>query len=454
MSTIIQRSFAGGELTPSLYARTDITKYQAGLRQLRNFYVPREGGAVNRPGSQFIAEVKDSTKEVRLIPFIFNTEQTYVLEFGDQYMRVHKEGLQLAEAAKVITGITNANPAVVSIAAHGYTTGEEVFISGVGGMTEVNSRNFKVGTTTAGTFELIEMDGVTGLDSTGFGTYTTGGTAEKIYEIATPYLEDDLDTLQFIQSADIVTLTHPSYAPRELARTGDTAWTLTTITFAPSIAAPTGGGVTGTGGPTVHQYLVTAIDANTGEESLAHEFSSPSLTPPTSNPHTITWTPVAGANEYNVYMRNESGGVAGFVGLAAGASFVNSDTNRNDVDTTKVPPTARNPFNAVNDYPATAAYHQQRLGFARTNNAPETVEFSQIGNFKNFSKRNPIQDDDAFNFSLAGRQVNEIKFMVDIGRLVILTSGGEWAILGGDGEVMTPTAVNNTPIMVRVTWLL
>jgi len=92
MTSIMQKSFSGGELSPPLYSRTDIAKYQTALRTCRNFYVMRHGGATSRPGTQFVGEVKDSTKAVRLIPFIFNTSQTYCLEFGDQYMRVIKNG--------------------------------------------------------------------------------------------------------------------------------------------------------------------------------------------------------------------------------------------------------------------------------------------------------------------------------------------------------------------------
>src|SRR5258706_5324659 len=92
MTAIPQRSFAGGELTPSLYARVDINKYNFGLRQLRNFMVMRHGGATNRPGTVFIGEVKDSSKTIRFIPFIFNSDQTYVLEFGDLYMRIFRQG--------------------------------------------------------------------------------------------------------------------------------------------------------------------------------------------------------------------------------------------------------------------------------------------------------------------------------------------------------------------------
>lgn len=89
--SIIQPSFASGELAPSLYARVDLAKYQTGLRLCRNFIVMPYGGIKNRPGTVFISPTKGNGI-ARLIPFEFNDEQTYVLEFGNLYMRVYRDG--------------------------------------------------------------------------------------------------------------------------------------------------------------------------------------------------------------------------------------------------------------------------------------------------------------------------------------------------------------------------
>ena len=70
---------------------------------------------------------------------------------------------------KTITGITKANPAVVTATSHGFSNGDEVDISGVVGMTQVNGNTYTVANKTANTFEL------SGIDSTGYSTYTSGG---------------------------------------------------------------------------------------------------------------------------------------------------------------------------------------------------------------------------------------------------------------------------------------
>jgi len=87
-----QPSFTAGELSPALWARVDLAKYAVGLKKARNVFIHPHGGVSNRAGLQFINEVKTSASRVRLIPFQFNTEQSYVLEFGDLYMRVYRDG--------------------------------------------------------------------------------------------------------------------------------------------------------------------------------------------------------------------------------------------------------------------------------------------------------------------------------------------------------------------------
>ena len=94
-TTLALTSFVSGELGPKLDGRTDFDKYNSGCKKLENFLVHPQGAATRRVGTQFISEVKDSTKKTRLIPFEFSTEQTYILEFGDQYIRFYKDKGQI-----------------------------------------------------------------------------------------------------------------------------------------------------------------------------------------------------------------------------------------------------------------------------------------------------------------------------------------------------------------------
>jgi hypothetical protein len=367
-SSLIQRSFAAGEIGPALYGRADQTKYQTGLRTCRNFKVMRHGGVTNRQGSEFIAEVKNSAARTYLIKFVFNDEQTYIIEVGNLYFRFYREGVQLESAGSP-------------------------------------------------------------------------------YEIATPYATADLATLKFVQSGDVVTITHPNYEQRELTRTGHTAWALNVIAFEPSIAAPAAPTVTiATPGPgtTTWRYAVTSVKAETYEESLASAVGSAVGDGATStNAHTITWGAVSGAAEYNVYRETSDGsGTYAYIGTSAGTSFANDGISP---DVSFTPPVARNPFSGAGNYPGTATYYQQRRVFGYSTNNPEGLWGTRSGMPKNMSRSSPLQEDDAVTFSIKGRTVNEVRHLVEVDELVVLTSGGEFIVEGDADGVLRA----NQPANIR-----
>lgn len=219
----LQPSFAAGELSPRLYGRTDFQKYATGAELIENFIVRPEGGVMRRHGTRFAGETKNHTKKSRLIPFVYSTVQAYMLEFGDTYVRFWKDNAPITSSTKVITAISQTNPAVVTAIGHGFSTSDRVVITTVAGMGQVNNREFSVGSTTANTFELV------GADATGYDAYTFGGKAEKIYELVTPYSEEKLADLYVCQSADTLYIAHPQHAPRTLTRSGHTSWTLTPV---------------------------------------------------------------------------------------------------------------------------------------------------------------------------------------------------------------------------------
>ncbi|MGZ3184410.1 MAG: hypothetical protein ACXU8N_18390 [Telluria sp.] len=91
----LARSFSSGELTPELFGRLDLAKFQSGLAACRNFIVLPHGPVSNRSGTEFVHEVKDSTKRTRLIPFTYSVGQTMVIEVGAGYFRFHTQGAVL-----------------------------------------------------------------------------------------------------------------------------------------------------------------------------------------------------------------------------------------------------------------------------------------------------------------------------------------------------------------------
>ena len=234
------RSFAGGELSPEMFGRIDDVKFQTGAAKLRNFIAMPQGPAENRPGTAFVRAVKNSAKRTRLIPFTYSTTQTMVLELGDGYIRFHTQGATLLVGAPALynPAITYAIGAMVSNAGLVYYATAPVPLA-------TNPPN-------AAYWYLIPT---------------------PAYEIPTPYAEADLFDLHYVQSADVLTIVHPNYAPRELRRLSATSWTLSTISFVSPIPAPAAPTVVAVRGIGVNIASITNANPAVLTVVAAHQFA-------------------------------------------------------------------------------------------------------------------------------------------------------------------------------------
>jgi hypothetical protein len=402
----MQRSFAMGEIAPTLYGGANQEQYQAGLALARNFVILRGGGAGERTGSQYVATVKDSSKQTYLYKFVFNDTDTFLLELGDLYMRFHRNGAPVVVAPAAWSALTT------------YVVGDLVVSGGV---------NYYC---VAGHINHVPPNATYWYALTG-----------NILEIPTPWVTADIPLLKFVQSQDTVTFTHHLYAPRQLQR-ASTGWALTTFGTGPWAAAPTNVVATrGAAGALNPVYVVTAAKANTYEET---DGSTPatcanSATPTAAAPNVITWDAVAGAAIYYVFVDTTGNGTFGFIGMTPNLTF-------NDVgftpDQSVQPPVGRVLFNSTGNYPNCSTYYQQRQVFAGSDNNPEQASASRTGAFKNFDISNPLQDDDAITFGAAGRQTNAIRHMIDIGTLAVMTRTGEFSVEGDTDGVLRPTSIN------------
>lgn len=428
MSTkALWRSFAGGEITPELFGRIELTKFQTGLRLCKNFITLPHGPAVRRPGTRLVLEAKDPTRPVRSIPFSASVEDTFVIEVGHQYMRFHTNGETVVEAPKTISSIVGST---VTATAHGYTTGDWVFIG---------PRPHVVTVTGADTF--------TTADTAGSPTVAVGTTASRIYTLTTTYAGADVFDIHYAQDNEVLTLTHPGYPARELKRVSATNWTLTDVSFAPTLAAPTGVGVV----PTIavssnlspQRYVVTAVAGDGVTESLQSSVvnTSNNLTL-AGNFNTISWSAVSGAARYNVY--KQRGGSFGYIGQTTGLSIVDDNVL---ADTTKVPPEAIITLNTgPNDYPAAVTYHEQRRWFAGTNARPQNIFATRSGTSSNLTSSVPSQADDALNFRVAAQQQNRVRHLVPLSDLMALTANADWRIFSDNEPAITPTSLTVKPM--------
>lgn len=449
MNTVVQRSFASGEVAPALYARCDQARYATGLRTMRNFLTKREGGAQNRPGTTYVARIKNTGFPARLIPFVISSNPaiSFILEFGDQYMRVHQLGQQVLVSSKNITGVTQANPAVVTAPAHGRSNGDEIAIFPGLGMDQLLGRNYIVANATTDTFTLKDLDG-NAINSTAFNAYVSGGTVAKVYEIATPYGWADLSGIKYAQSNNVLTLVHPLYAPRKLTYDGSTPWVLSSYSFAPSIGAPTSlNAIGGAASSDTTNYAVTAVGIN-GEESLVSNIVILSgRTPSSTGIVSLSWTAPVGVNVsyYNVYRYTTAAGVPYTGGQYCLFGVTNATSYIDDghaADLSAQPPVSVNPFGSAGNYPSTCAYYQQRLIFANTLNNPQTFWASVSGDYTNFSTHILTEDDDAITCTINGQRNSPIKNMLDLHSLLLLTADDEKAATGDSNGVLTPSSAS------------
>jgi len=229
-------NFAGGELGPSVRARSDIKVYANGCERLENFLLETTGPIKYRTGTTFVNPTRRNALG-RFIPFQFSDKQAYLIECTPGYFRFYKDGGIIVNTDKVITGVTNANPAVVTIVGHGYNNGDEFFVANTG-LEYLDGKSFIVKNKTTDTVQLYdEYDNA--INTIGLAVYSSGGIANKIVEVVTPYTDitgmtadqvmDYLHKIQFSQNADTMYVVHPDYAPRKLTRSSHTDWTFNTF---------------------------------------------------------------------------------------------------------------------------------------------------------------------------------------------------------------------------------
>jgi len=414
-------NFTGGELSPRLDGRNDLTKYPTGCKTLENFVVFPHGSAARRSGTQFVAEVKDSSAKTRLIPFEFSTTQTYMLEFGNQYIRFYKDDGQILESDVTISGATAADPVVITATAHGYSNDDEISISGVVGMTELNNKRYLVANKTTNTFEITDIDG-NDIDGSGFTAYTSGGVANRVYEISTPYLTAELFDIKFAQSADVMYITHPNHEVEKLSRTGHTSWTLADVDF--------------TDGPYLDDNITTTT-LNPSHHTVG-------------TGRTLVASSTTGINGGSGFQSTDVGRLFRFVDGYGKITAVTDTLNATmevieDMgSSTASTDFALGAFSDTTGHPTCVTFFEQRLVFAGTTDQPQTVFFSKSGDYENMNENRggTVADDDAIIYTIASNQVNAIRFMTATRTLIIGTAGGEFAVSGGGTDVaITPTNI-------------
>lgn len=507
---LLQTNFNAGEWTSELAGRVDLAKYASSCATLKNFIPKIEGHVVKRPGSIFVKEVKDSSAATRLISFDFSNVQSYVLEFGNLYFRVYKDGGAVLETAKAITGLDNATPRKVTIVAHGYSTGDQVFVTGTG-ITALDNKYWTIVVTGANDFTLTGS--VTGV------AWAAGGTVARVYTVTTPYATADLFALQIVQSADTMYVAHPSYAPRKITRTAHTSWTVTAIAFAwpafrdentttttmtpsaktgaititASVATFTASDVgrymrfreppasvqvswvSGANAERATAVLAvgdyTQYNGNVYELVNKHGASAYGATPPvhtdfgeTENDAKMDWKYIHSGEGYAQ--------ITGFVSTTVVNATVISQLP-NGTSSASAPPATKlwsfGAWDAVAGFPRTVTLYEDRLWWCGTSSDPQGLWGSVTGDYENH--RTLPDDTSAVLFFLSTDDVNVIEWVRGGKVLQIGTAAAEFAATGanvdepisrsnpmravlhatnGSAAGIRPIAINNSTLFVQV----
>lgn len=437
MPSFRQASFAGGELAPELWGRTDLARHAMALKRCRNFIPARSGAAVTRPSMLYLGPVKggalgeETSTPVRLVPYLYSSGATvtaYLLEFGDLYFRVWQGG--------VYTGVEKASPYAASNlselqwAQEGNTltltrpafAPREVKFTGTDW------------TITAVSFARPTINGTVVWNGGGYPAPDADHVAKEWSWVATQ-LERDVNG-NILESAP---------TPVDLSQMF-TAWNNgTSYTKGQFVSYSSG-------------YFVAIVDsvpAGSTPPGYSVGVANPYWAPvdPAAPPlpiypdktitfHAFPSGAVMGGTLFGFrWYRGAKGGPLGWVGdsgspwgTTPGLSFTDVG---DDPDYSVGPPQGLNPFvvGAATETPAAVAHYEERRIFGGTESRPHTLFASGIAEPSNFDKPIVARKDTSVVFALASGRGEQIRSFVSKSDLLVLTNSSIWAVSGGDGPL-------------------
>lgn len=404
----IQTNFTAGELSPRVGSRVDIAKYGNGLKKGENLQYLVQGGARRRPGSRWVAEVKHSDKWTRLITFKYNRDQSYMLEVGDLYMRVFKDGVRVG-SFEIVTPYTEAMLDDIGFVQR-YDTmflvHPEVPTQRLQRFGDDNWRLLPA----PFTVEPFDEMGVSPaialtLSSAAVGagvTFTSTGAffaADQGRDIVSG---SGLATITGYTNTNVVTCEIKSAFSGTSIASG--AWTITgtpQTTCTPSAVGPVGAGITLT--------LGAAGWRATGEGGKYIKING-------------------GLVRVNGYTSSTIlNGTVQEVLTSATAAIANSWTLNSTI------------WGGTNGYPRAVALHEQRLLLAGSPGHPQTLCGSRIGDVLDFEIG--TADDAAFSRELDSSEAAPIQHLSLSRRLMVHTSSNEMSVRGGVEKPISPTSI-------------
>lgn len=395
----IQSSFNAGELSPQLKGRIDLKKYGTGCEVLYNFLPQLYGPARKRPGTRFVREVKNSANAVRLVPFEYSTDQAYVLEFGNQYIRFYANG------GIVING---------------------------GGPYEISSPYSSA--------DLSEID--------------YAQSADVIYishPNYPPYKLARLGATNWTMTA--VTFDWPPFNDENTTSTTLTASAVTgtgiTLTASASLFVSADVGS--------YFKFIEVLESKYDQWEPGKSISSGAFRHYDGNLYTATTTGTTGGRPPIHTEGTESDGGVSWQFLHNGAGYAKITAYTSGTSVTadvvsRLPATATSgtlkwaegAWSSRRGYPRTVTFYEDRLWFAGSNARPQTLWASTSGDYENHQYG--TNDDDALNYTINTQDMNTIQWLAPTKVLAIGTANGEFTLgASGSDAAVTPSNVRIVP---------
>jgi hypothetical protein len=461
MASIRQLSFAGGLFSPALSARNDIAKYASGLKTCTNFFPTVEGALHNRPGTEFIKICINPDQTNRVIPFIYSDDDAYVLEFSggaDAKIRVFKDG-------ELVSGVGGGNGYIDSP----YASADifQIKYAQVGDVLWLTHGDYAPRTLTRYaeddwelalvSFSQLTDAGAEPWDHTTnysglAGTYATY--KGVLYETQRATLNDIPDRSPDdwrVKAAPFGGLLPALLTPEaEDIPEGLTArewiWLVSTIIQ---------DDVTGLVYETAPYKVVETCDfagtpPNYGDSPAVYTtITSNNWAVYPEKPVTIRWPETAGLLSeiafdgiilgHRIYRGR--GNVFGWIGETREKYFIDLG---DQPDYSRPPRIGRNPFEVYattfedlerTEEPSAVGFFEQRLVFGRTDERPGWLWLSATGDYLDFSDPLFGGDADSMEFELASMRREEVRSLVGLDKLFVLTSGGLWTVAGNGGPL-------------------
>lgn len=444
---ISQLAFTTGEVSPDVSSRFDLEQYKSALLEAENVVIRPYGAVAKRQGSQYVGQVKYSDKPTRLFEFTTNTNNSFMLEFGDKYIRVWNYG--------IYTGIEVTTPFTSDILfdLNCNQSGDVMFIcSGkypIQTLSRYSDTDWRMST-----YKLTEQP-YDEINTDNGHTLTVNG--DTITSTKDLFTQDMVGSV--IQIAYYVEAVHTKSAGEVVEKKVKRYMQAQTI-----------------------EKTYNNINYNVGAFSTDTELSWKFTTHGTwegtvklqiSNNDGQTWKDYrtyTSKNDYNVTDTGkiEAGARLKYVSDIKSGS-VNCDlsimpfTQYGIVEIKSVTDAKNAKVNVLNGikegepsyqwklgswnrgrgYPKLCTFYQDRFVVAATDSKPNFIWFSRTGDYPNFGVEKvegAITDDSAITLPVINRKMCEIRHLVPANDLIILTSGNEWIVRGD--KTITPTNCN------------